>query len=110
LTGGRLVIKSEDGKGTDVEAIFSLKHIDRQPLGDIIGVLILLMAANEKIDFIYTHKTDTGEYRFSSKETMEFLEIDTLSDRILLEELRYIIGGNLKEIQASGFDLKKVIK
>jgi hypothetical protein len=109
LTGGGLEINSEEGKGTEVKATFSFKHIDRQPLGDIVGVIIMLIAANDPINFIYTHKTEKGEYRFSSKETMEFLEIESLSDRILLKELRYIIDENLKEIEASGIDLKVVL-
>jgi signal transduction histidine kinase len=55
LTGGELSIRSEPGKGTQVEASFSLKHIDRQPLGDIIGVIIILVASNQGINFDYFH-------------------------------------------------------
>ena len=72
---------------------FSFRHIDRQPLGDIVGVIIMLIAANEKINFIYHHMTEKGEYRFSSDETKEYLEVETLNDRILLEELRSMISG-----------------
>jgi hypothetical protein len=107
LTGGGLEIKSEAKKGTEVKAFFSFKHIDRQPLGDIVGVLVILMASNQKINFIYRHKTEKGEYRFSSKETMQYLEIDTLQDRLLLQELSVMISENLKEIEVSGFELKE---
>ena len=107
LTGGGLEIKSEAKKGTEVKASFSFKHIDRQPLGDIVGVLVILMASNQKINFIYRHKTEKGEYRFSSKETMQYLEIDTLQDRLLLQELSVMISENLKEIEVSGFELKE---
>jgi hypothetical protein len=107
LTGGKLEINSETGAGTEITADFSFRHIDRQPLGDIVGVIILLIAANENINFIYTHITEKGQYRFSSLETKKYLELETLNDRILLEELRSIIVENLKEINASGIDTKE---
>jgi hypothetical protein len=107
LTGGRLTIYSTTGAGTEVNAVFSYKHIDRQPLGDIVGVLIILMAGNQEIDFIYHHTTEKGDYRFSSRETKEFLETDTLNDGNLLQDIGRMIGENLKEIEASGFDLRE---
>jgi len=107
LTGGGLEINSKVGKGTEVTASFSFGHFDRQPLGDIVSILIVLMASNPGINFIYIHSTDKGEYRFSSKETKEYLEVETLYDRTLLEEIGWMIGENLKGIEASGFELKE---
>jgi hypothetical protein len=107
LTGGRLEIISKVGKGTEVKVSFSFSHIDRQPLGDIVGILVILMASNPVINFIYTHKTDNGEYRFSSKETKEYLEVEALNEMYLLEETGWMIGENLKEIKVSGFELRE---
>jgi anti-sigma regulatory factor (Ser/Thr protein kinase) len=106
LTGGNLRIASKTGTGTEITADFSYKHIDRQPLGDIIGVVLLLIASNQDINFIYNHKTDKGEYSFSSKETKEFLEIESLSERKLLVDIGVMISENLKELEASGFEAK----
>ena len=106
LTGGALEIKSEKGKGTEITATFSNSHIDRQPLGDIVGVFIILIAVNPGIDFIYRHITERGEYRFSSKEAKEYLGVDTLYDSVLLEDIGCMIGENLKEIEVSGFTFK----
>jgi hypothetical protein len=107
ITGGGVKIASEQDKGTTVTATFCLNHIDRQPLGDITGVLMILIAANPGISFIYSHKTDTGEYTFSTSETMEYLETDNLNDMALLEDLKGMIYGNLAAIEASGLPLKK---
>jgi DNA mismatch repair ATPase MutL len=107
LTGGGLVIRSKQGKGTEVRATLSFSHIDRQPLGDIVGVLKILLGSNPKINFTYWHKTDKGEYIFSSKETREYLEVDTLNERNLLEQIANMISENLKEIEASGIDFKE---
>ena len=44
-------LQSEIGKGTEVKATFSCNHIDRQPLGDIAGVIVMLIAANARYRF-----------------------------------------------------------
>jgi len=108
LTGGGLKIRSEQGKGTEVVALFSNSHIDRQPMGDIPGVMIILIAANPGINFIYRHCTDSGEYLFSTSEVKEYLEVETLNDRALLADIRIMINENLKEINASGINYEAV--
>ena len=108
LTGGGLKITSESGKGTEVEALFSNNHIDRQPMGDISGVLLILIAANPEINFIYSHCTDSGEYLFNTSEVKAYLEADTLNDRALLADIKIMINENLKEINASGIKYELV--
>jgi hypothetical protein len=110
LTGGGLMINSATGKGTIITADFSFSHIDRQPLGDMVGVLILLMAANPDLNFIYTHVTEKGEYRFSSKETKEVLELESFYDKSVMDDLGSLIYENLKEIDASGFEIRESYK
>jgi hypothetical protein len=109
LTGGGLNIKSEKGKGTKVTATFSFSHIDRQPLGDIVGVIIILIAAYPEINFIYCHITEIGEFRFSSKEAKEYLEVGSLNNMELLNDIGCMIGENLKEIEVSGFTYKEKV-
>jgi DNA mismatch repair ATPase MutL len=106
LTGGSLKIKSKEGMGTEIKATFSFRHLDRQPLGDITGVLKIIIAANPGIDFIYNHLTDKGEYSFSTRETKEYLETDSLYENSLLDDIAGMIGENLKGIGATGFDYR----
>jgi DNA mismatch repair ATPase MutL len=108
LTGGGVKIRSEQGKGTTVIATFTLNHLDRQPLGDITGVLMILIAANPGIDFRYDHRTDSGEYIFDTAETRQYLEIDNLNDMTLLEDLKSMIQENLTGIEASGIQIKTI--
>ena len=98
LTGGGLKVDSEEGKGTVITTLFSYSHIDRQPLGDIAGVIVLLLTGDRGTDIRYKHRTDTGEYFFSSNETKEFLEAETLNDNSLLQEIKSMINENLREI------------
>ncbi len=107
ITGGGLEIISEEKKGTTVTAILSNKHIDRQPLGAIASVVMLLIAANPGINFSYSHRTDNGSFSFSTLEVKEFLETDTLNERDLLKDIGNLIDENLKQIEASGIFTKE---
>ncbi|HLN21739.1 MAG TPA: ATP-binding protein [Bacteroidales bacterium] len=100
LTGGNLNIESSV-KGTVVKARFGLDHIDRQPVGDIAGVLIILISANPDIELLYSHKTNRGTYNFSTVEIKNVLEMDKLNDHTLLEAMREMIRTNLENISAS---------
>jgi hypothetical protein len=102
LTGGNLRIESEAGKGTVIMADFFNSHIDRQPLGDIAGVLIIILMCNPPVNLSYRHSTDSGEYRFSSAETKEFLEVENLNENTLLQMIKGMIIENLSNICVSG--------
>ncbi|MDX9810839.1 MAG: ATP-binding protein [Bacteroidales bacterium] len=104
MAGGDLEIESHEGSGTRVKAVFSLSHIDRQPLGDMPGVMMILIAANPETDFIYTHMTDNGEYTFSTRETREYLGTDSLNGKGLLSEIKEMILQNLIDIGAEGIE------
>ena len=110
MAEGDLKITSTEGEGTEVTATFRYGHIDRQPLGDIAGVMMILVGGNPGREFIYSHTTDRGSYIFSTREIREVLECEILSGASLLNDLREMIDSNLKEIQASGLQDEKVIK
>ncbi len=55
LTGGSFHISSVPGKGTAVEAVLGLGHIDRMPLGSMCETMTALISCNAHIDFVYTH-------------------------------------------------------
>ena len=54
----RVLPHSRVGKGTVVYAGFKHSHIDRQPLGDIAGVITMLILGNPDIDIVYTHQEE----------------------------------------------------
>lgn len=100
VTGGHLDISSSK-EGTTVIAEFGLNHIDRQPMGDIAGVLIILISANPDIDLLYSHKTDNGKYTFSTVETKNVLGIEAINNFSLLRDIKEMINYNLKNISVS---------
>lgn len=97
-TGGSMSIKSEPGKGTEINAVFGHSNIDRPAIGDIAGTMVLLTGANPESDFVYTHKTDKGEYIFDTREVKEALEGVPINDSEVLAYLKEMIKENLKEI------------
>ena len=101
-TGGTLKILSESGRGTIVSADFGLSSIDRPPLGDIAGTMVLLAAANLKTRFIYRHITEKGEYIFDTKKVNEMLEELPISEPGVIRFLKEMIRENLQEINIAG--------
>jgi anti-sigma regulatory factor (Ser/Thr protein kinase) len=99
LTGGHFFISSESGKGTKVIAEFGLKHIDRQPLGDITGTLLLFLTGHPDIQFKYNHITGKGTFKLDSFELSEALEMKLNSPGVR-PVIKEFIENNLKEIGA----------
>jgi anti-sigma regulatory factor (Ser/Thr protein kinase) len=54
--GGSFAIESQVGVGTRVEVNFQFSHIDRQPLGDLTGAFMVLIAGNAGVDFVCRHE------------------------------------------------------
>lgn len=98
---GSFSIQSELGSGSRVMAIFSHQHIDRQPLGDIAGVICLLISSNPNVEFIYEHLTNFGKYTFDTREVREILEKIPFNDPKINKFLKSMILENLKEIKIS---------
>jgi len=56
--GGDLMITSSPESGTELKADFIRSHIDRQPIGDIIETLIVLVTGYPQVDFFFSHRID----------------------------------------------------
>ncbi len=95
--GGRVTIRSAPGEGTTVEAMFVHDHIDRPEMGDIAGVLVLLIGGNPGIRFRYEHRKDGRTYMLDTVEVQEVLEDMPISDPGVLKYIREMIRENLAE-------------
>jgi len=100
-TGGNLHIESERGKGTKVIATFGFHHFDRPIVGDLVGCLLILICSPGSADYVFQHKTPSGEYILDTREIREALgdvPIDHPEVRSFLKEM---IEGNLEQIHIS---------
>jgi hypothetical protein len=100
-TGGSFKLDSKPGEGTVVEAIFSFKHIDRLPLGDIGGVIAILASANPLIEFTYTHHTQEDCFSFDTREVKAELDGLPINNASVLQFIKELINENTKAIMAS---------
>ena len=96
--GGHLSLKTEEGKGTRVLAVFKNSHIDRQPLGSMSDTITALVAGNPDIDFLYAHEKDGRAFTLDTREMRKELDGVSLSNARVLCFIRDFIEEGLKEI------------
>lgn len=96
---GTFSITSKVGEGTTVCASFRMDHLDRMPIGDMSSTMVSLIQANDRIRFIYTHKTDLGEFIFDTNELHAQLGEVPLSEPMVLNWIEEYINENLEDIQ-----------
>ena len=96
--GGELILSSEPGKGTRLKVTFGLRHLDRQPLGDIAGSLVTLIAGNPDIDFTYCHERQDKIYLLSTEEIKKEIEDVPINHVEILKYIRSHIAEGMKEI------------
>jgi hypothetical protein len=99
LCEGKFLIESLPGKGTSIKASMLGNHIDRQPLGDIAGVLVQLISSYSSIHFLYKHETDYGKYEFDTNTIIGTLDGIPINDVNVIRFLRQMIQENLDEIR-----------
>jgi len=99
-TEGKFIIESKGGEGTRVAVEFKLSHIDRQPLGDISGTMVTLIAGDPDIEFIYRHHRNGQSYSLDTREIKKEIEDIPINHVDVLNFIRDHITEGLKEIGA----------
>lgn len=97
-SNGFTKVISAVGLGTQVHATFQYDHIDRPPLGDISGTIILLVAANPSIDFKYIHHINNEKYEFDTREIKIALGDIKISDPKVRGFMKEMILENINEL------------
>ena len=98
ITGGSLTIESIENVGTTLKAVFALDHIDRPPLGDIAGVITILITGNPKIDFIYIQQINNKNIKFDTREIKEALEDTPINNPQIVKYINEMIQEGINEI------------
>ncbi|MDZ4165168.1 MAG: ATP-binding protein [Smithellaceae bacterium] len=98
--GGKFDIESTRDEGTRVTAIFKLSHIDRQPLGDMAGTMVTLIAGNTGRTFIYRHQHDGNDYLLDTREIKKELGEIAINRTEVLALISTDIKEGLREIGA----------
>ncbi len=95
LTGGSFNITSEVGKGTEVTATFGLTHIDRKPMGDLAGAVVLTLSSYPDVRFIFHYKDDNTDFVLDTDEVNEALDGMSVQNPEIVQYLKEMIEENI---------------
>lgn len=105
LCGGRLEIYSRPGRGTRVTAVFPYHHLDRAPLGDVAGTIIVLLAGNEHLDICYHYSFAGRDMHLDTRKIRARLKGVPLGvPEVLLWLRRYLVES--EEILRGGGEIE----
>ena len=95
LTGGSFNITSEVGKGTEVTDTFGLTHIDRKPMGDLAGAVVLTLSSYPDVRFIFHYKDDQTDFVLDTDEVNEALDGMSVQNPEIVQYLKEMIEENI---------------
>jgi len=98
LADGGLTLESEKGKGTTTTAVFRHSSIDRMPIGDISGTMMLLAAKAKSFELVYRHIWNGNEFIFSTEDVKNVLEGTPIDEPEVLTYIKDYIHENLEEL------------
>ena len=96
--GGSFTIDSHEGSGTRVSVGFQLSHIDRQPLGDLTGAIMVLLAGNAGVDFVCRHECEGNVFTLDTREIRKEIGDIPLNHMEVLKFIRQHVTEGFKEI------------
>ncbi|MDF2499713.1 MAG: ATP-binding region ATPase domain protein [Anaerosporomusa subterranea] len=102
--GGQLVITSELGRGTTVEASWRWSHLDRPPLGDLATTLKSLIVGNSELDLNYTHQVGRNCFSLSVRELRDTLNGIPFTQPDVLVWLDEYLNGNERLVYGGALD------
>jgi signal transduction histidine kinase len=97
--GGSLQLESQENQGTRIKATFGLRHLDRQPLGDIINTIIILIIANSEVDFFYKHRHNDRQFEMDTRVIRKEIEDVPINHPEIVKYIRGVIEEGLREIE-----------
>lgn len=98
-SGGTFKINSEENQGTTVTTTFGLYHLDRQPLGAIINIIIILIISNSGVDFFYKHRHNDRQFELDTREIRKEIEDVPINHPEIVKYIRGVIEEGLREIK-----------
>ena len=72
MCDGHFEIHSAVGQGTETKATFRHSHIDRPPLGDIVGTLLCVIVGFPGGDVVYCHSVNGEVLRWTPARSVRF--------------------------------------
>ncbi|MFO7889091.1 MAG: ATP-binding protein [bacterium] len=96
--GGDMIIKSSPENGTELKADFVLSHIDRQPLGDIIETMVVLVTGYSQVEFILEHRKNNKRLQWNSSKITKYLGDTIRSSPKVIKFIKHDLQDKYKEL------------
>lgn len=96
--GGGIHLISKENQGTKIKATFGLRHLDRQPLGDIINTIIILIIANSEVDFFYKHRHNDRRFEIDTRVIRKEIEDIPINHPEVIKYIRGAIEEGMRDI------------
>ncbi len=100
---GGLFITSAPGQGTHLEVNFQRSHIDRMPLGDMVGTMLTLVIAYPKIHWVFRYRANGIEFTFDDEPIKKELEEIPLTEPLILTFIRELLEQGIGQVQQAIF-------
>ncbi len=98
-SGGSMQIDSVKGKGTTVKTTFGLSHVDRQPMGNLISTLIILIAGNSDVDFFCKYRHNDRRFKLDTREIRKEIKDVPINHPEILKYIRGVLEEGFSEIK-----------
>lgn len=104
MCNGVFSLKSENGKGTEIDAVYQYDHIDRMPLGNLADTFCNLVIGHAEIDFELELKRvflqgRRESFHFSSKEIKQELGEIPITYPDVIMYIRQTLEEGIKKIE-----------
>jgi signal transduction histidine kinase len=98
---GCLNIDTELGKGTKLEALMELTHIDRPPMGNLVSTILTLFVSHEDINIDFTYQVDETSFTLTTKMLKEILGDISLNTPEISQWIREYLMDNIAALHDS---------
>ncbi|MCL4297272.1 MAG: ATP-binding protein [Anaerolineae bacterium] len=102
---GHLLITSKPGQGTRLDVEFQRSHIDRMPLGDLVGTWLILVVGFPKVHWMFHYRAETqvgqagAQFTFDDEPIKRELEDVPLTDPSVLAFVRELLEEGVRRVQ-----------
>ena len=96
---GTFKILSQIDSGTIVEASFKHSHIDRMPLGNIIGTMLTLIIGTPEVHWLFEYQNGKERFIFDDEPIKQTLGEIPLSEPMVIKFLRTMLEEGIRSVQ-----------
>jgi hypothetical protein len=95
MAQGSFELRSELGKGTELDVSFCLSHPDCQPMGPLGETIALAISGNPLVDFYFSFRTDQDQFEFDTQTIKEELNGLSVSEPAVYSFLKTWINEQI---------------